>query len=367
MFHERGPREMSWIDQIGRHAPFAARPRLYLHRIAQTDEPSGSRGRRYWVVSRALCRFFTVAALPDTASGRQLDALQLQIERLSPFAETGSHVHFAGEAIDLWLWDARAASEAAAAVGADLRRFTVVPETAMHPPGDGVRLVECLDGVEGQCWEDGRLAASRWWPAHPDDRSWVLLQRGASVGPERMLSEPPPAVSLPWLTRPWTTGAGQGFAGLGNFDVRLGVAAAAIALLVGYAYLGAEWLRLGADIAGVEQEIAATVATLGPITRARAAALANETAIERLELLDRYPSQLAVMALVTDILPKNGAHFTRWSYDRGQLEVTVSAAQPLDATFYVRALDRISRFRAVSAERAGNDNSLRIRLTVVPR
>jgi hypothetical protein len=376
---------MNWADVASLTARLNAPPRLYLHRGEQIDEPTGSRGRRFWVISRALCRFHKLAALPDASAARQLEALQLQIERLSPFAETGSHCHAApaqtaaaaaaaaaapGEAICLWLWDAGLVREAAVATGVDLRRMTVVPETAMHPPdSDGVRLVECLDGVEGQCWENGVLSASRWWPATPDPRNWVMLQRGGSIPPERMLTEPPPAAALPWLDRPWTRQLSPGLGGIANFDLRTIGAAAAVVLLVGYGYYGAEWLRLGFDTAAVERGIARASIAVAPMTEARAAALASEAMIERLHALDRYPSQLAVMAQVADILPKNETHLTEWSYDRGQLEFTVAAAHPLDATFFVRALDRVLRFKAVSAERAGggSDNSLRIRLTIEPQ
>lgn len=361
---------MNWADLAELKTRLAVPPRLYLHGAEGIDEPTGSgRGRRFWVISRALCRFHNVAALPDASATRQLEALQLQIERLSPFAQTGSHCHFAGDTICLWLWDASVVREAAAATGVDIRRLTVVPETAMHPPGDGVRLVECLDGVEGQCWANGGLSASRWWPAAPDTRSWVLLQRGGSIAPEQMLAAPPPPVALPWLPRNWTRPPRQGIGGMGDLNARAVGAVAAIVLLVGYGYFGTEWLRLGLSTAAVERDISQASVAIAPVSQARASALANEAMIERLDALNRYPSQLALMAQLADVLPKNETHFTEWSYDRGQLEITVIASHPLDATYFVRALDHIQRFKAVSAERAGGggDNSLRLHLTVVPR
>jgi hypothetical protein len=345
----------------------APTPRLYLHRLNQVDEPASSHGRRYWVVSRALCRIFKLAPLADASTARQAEALRLQTERLSPFAETGSHFHFAQEAISLWAWDARAVEEAAGAIGVDPRRVTVVPEAAMHPPGDGIRLIECLDGVEGQWWQNGFLSASRWWPAPPDKSGWILFQRGASIEPDRILTEPPPAVPLPWIARPWTKSANHGLGGITGLDPQLAAAVAAVVLLIGYGYIGAEWSRLAFDISAVERKIAAASTAIAPVTEARSTALTNQAAVSRLRELDPYPSQLALMARLATILPKNETHFTEWSYDRGQLEVTVAAAHPLDATYFVRALDRLGDFKAVSAERASSDNSLRIRLTVEPR
>ena len=325
------------------------------------------RGRRYWAVSRSLCRFFKIPLLADASNSRQLDALRLQIERLSPFAETGSHFHFGRNFINLWLWDSQAVIDAADAIDVDLRRVLVLPESALQPGGEGVRVIECLDGVEGQCWDQGSLVASRWWPTPPDSRGWVLFQRGAAVGPDRLTTNPPPATALPWLARPWTSSPTDGWSGIGNIDTRFAAAGIAVALLIGYAYLGAEWLRLISDRSAVQKQIEVHSAEVGPAVEARVAALGNAAAIRRLHQLDPYPSQLALMARVAEILPKNETHLAEWSYDRGQIEMTIAADHPLDAVFFVRALERADRFKAVSVERAGGDNNLRIHLSVEPR
>jgi len=348
-------------------SPFAPRPRLYLQRATEIEEPSVRRGRRYWLVSRSLCRFFKIPRLADASTGRELEALRLQIERLSSFAATGSHFHFGVNFISLWLWDARVVGDAADAMGVDLRRVPVFPESALQPPGEGARMIECLDGVEGQSWDQGTLVASRWWPTPPDSRNWVLFQRGAAVGPDRLTTNPPPAAALAWLARPWTNSPTDGWDQLANFDLRLAAAGVATVLLIGYGYLGAEWLRLAWDLNAVETRIAVHSAEVVPLVEARVAALDNAAVIRRLHEFDPYPSQLQLMTRVADILPKNDTHLTEWSYDRGQLQITVAADHPLDSVFFVRALERVDRFKAVSAERAGGDNSLRIRLTVEPR
>jgi hypothetical protein len=345
---------------------FAPSPRLYFHRLDEVDEPPVQRGRRYWVLSRGLCRFVKIPLLVDVSTARQLEALRLQIERVSPFAETGSHVHFGDDAIAVWLWDQGVVRDAADAIGVDLRRVSVIPETAMQPQGEGVRLVECLDGVEGQCWDNASLAASRWWPSIPDSRGWVLFQRGASVPPDRIAVEPPPPAALPWLGRRWTESPAGGWNGIASIDLRMVAACIAAAFLMGYGYLGAEWLRLVWNISAIERQVAAYSADIAPITHARATAMDDAATIRRLYELDPYPSQLALMAQVANMLPKNETHLAGWSYDRGQLEITVAADHPLDATFFVRTLERIDRFNGVSAERAGGDNSLRIRLTIKP-
>jgi hypothetical protein len=356
------------IESLSALASRLAGPsRLYLHGVDGVREPSGRRGRRYWVVSRALCRVFKVPPLPEGSTARQLEALDLQIARLSPFSETGSHAHFGAHCVNLWLWDAQVARETAAAIGIDARRVPAVPETALRPSAAGIRLVECLDGVEGQYWENGDLAASRWWPTLPDSRAWVLFQRGASLPAEQITPNPPPVTRLEWLDRPWTNAGPNGWIGLNAFDPQLVAAGIGLVFLIGYGYLSAEWLRLAWDTHRAEAAIAARSRQFAPVIEARRAALNNAATVRRLHDLDRYPGQLAMMARVAEKLPHNETHLTEWSYDDGKLEITVAADHPLDSVYFVRALERVADFKNVTAERARSDKSLHIRLVVEPR
>jgi hypothetical protein len=351
------------------YSRFAAAPRLWVQMASGVEEPQGRRGRGYWVVARGLCRFFKVPLLPQATAARQRDALELQIGRLSPFAETGSHWHFGPDFISLWLWDAAAARSAGEAIGVDVDRLRALPEPVLRPPGaDGVRLIETADGVEAQCWTGGAPAASRWWAASPDRQAWLLFQRGASVPPERMTPLPAVPQRLDWLASPWTQARSGGSFDLTALDPRLAAAAAAGLLLIAYGYLGAEWLHQRVELSRTEAAITAQMRQGEPQLTARTAALDNQAAIARLRELDRYPAQLALMARVAGMLPNNGqVRLADWSWDDGHLELTVAAGQPLDSLFFVRSLERVDGFRGVGVERAGSDNSLHLRLTVAPR
>ncbi len=343
-------------------------PRLYLHTRNGVQEPVSGRGRRYWVVARELCQFFRIPLLPDAAIKLQLDALGLQIKRLSPFVETGSHYHFSSSFISLWLWDQGAVREAAGAIGVDIGRMRILPETALTPTAtEGVRLIVTSSGVEGQSWSQASLAASRWWPAPPDERSWVLFQRGASVMPDRIAASPPEPRQLPWLNRPWTRTPAMAAHGLAQIDVRLAAAGLGVVLLVAYAYFGGEWLRLAHEVHGASSESAAQVNAIEPELQARTTALANAAAIESLRKLDRFPGQLALMARVGEILPRNEVHLADWTFEHGKLQMVVAADHRLDAVFFVRSLEKIPGFSGVAAEPLNNDSALRIRLTVDPK
>jgi len=342
--------------------------RLYLQTRGGVREPPPGRARPIWVVAREMCRFFRVPLLQGATVKQQQDALALQIRRLSVFEETGSHCHFGTDFISLWLWDESAVRQAAEAVGVDLARIRVLPETALvQNAQDGVRLVETLDGYEAQSWINGSLAASRLWPAPPDDRAWVMFERGASVPADRITATTPEPLQLAWLDRPWTRSRLSGAIGLSRVNLQLIAATVAAVIVIAYGFLGAEWLRVERDIIALKSEAAAHSRTVQPELEARSTALANAAAVESLRKLDLYPSQLAVMARVAEIMPANETRIIGWLFDRGKLQVTVAALHRLDALYFVRALQRIRGFKNVEAERAFDENSLRIRLTVDPK
>lgn len=348
-------------------ARVALPPRLYLQSETGVQLPTPGRGRRYWVVARGLCRFYRVPLVADASRARQADAVALEVKRLSPFAETGSHVHFGRDFAAIWLWDQSAARAAAASVGIDLSRTRIVPEPAMQPnAAEGARLTLSLDGVEGQNWADGGLVASRWWRHVPDDRSWVLFQRGASIGPGRLSATPPEPVRPAWLPRPWTTTRPAGRFGIAQLDMRLATAGIAAAIALIFGYQGAEYLHIARNVSTLSSEIESRSNALEPVLAARAHALDNLAAIRRLHELDRYPSQLTLMARIAEKLPGPGSRLTAWLYDRGQLELTIAADQPLDVVKLVRSLESVEHFKGVAAEATGTNNTLRLRVTIEP-
>jgi hypothetical protein len=120
-------------------------PRRYLQSRDGVEEPAGGRGRRYWVVSRGLCQFFKVPILPDAVAARKVDALTLEIERLSSFSDSGSHYDLGTGFAGIWIWDQAAVRVAAESIGIDVSRLQILPETALRPSADdGVRLVAAL-------------------------------------------------------------------------------------------------------------------------------------------------------------------------------------------------------------------------------
>ena len=339
--------------------------RLYLETADGVQLPGPGRGG-YWIISRGLCRFFRVPLLAGAARASQLDAIALEIRRLSPFEKTGSHFHFASGFAGIWLWDERATHAAAASVGVDIARLRVLPEPALLPSSQaGLRLIEGLEGVEGQYWSDGELIASRWWLRLPDERAWLFFQRGASVAPEQISPGVPVPLRLDWLERPWTKTRSSGAFDLARLDTRAMAAVVALLVVAGYGYYAAQYLHTKWSLASLSAEIDTRSAAIEPILRARSQALDNLTAIQSLNELKRFPGQLALMARVAEVLPATGARLDDWLYDRGQLELSIAGDQPLDVVRLVRSLEASGYFNTVAAERTANNNTLRLRAGVV--
>jgi hypothetical protein len=342
--------------------------RLYFASTSGVRVPPPGRGRRYWVVSRALCRFFHVPLPADTDRAHYADAVALEIKRLSPFERTGSHLHVGAGFAAVWLWDQQEMQAAATAVGVDIDRARVLPEPALRPAlAEGARLIEGLDGVEAQYWTDGALSASRWWPHLPDERAWVAFQRGASIPPDRLDAAVPEPLHLPWLDRPWTRSWGAGALSLSRLDLRLIAAGVAVAMLAAYGYEGARYLHAEHQAAALAREVAEQSAAMEPILASRTAALANLDAIQTLHRLDRFPGQLTLIARIAENLPPGRSRIEDWLYDRGQVELSIADDQPVDVVKLVRALEDSALFSGVVAERTGNNNTVRLHASVVPR
>ena len=62
---------------------------------------------------------------------------------------------------------------------AGIKATTVIPETVLRTLQitDTVLLIQCLDGVEGQIWQNNLLVGSRWWAQIPEPKEWINFQR----------------------------------------------------------------------------------------------------------------------------------------------------------------------------------------------
>lgn len=144
---------------------------------------------------------FVRLTMPGVSRGRLPDATRLQLTQYLPPGPFGFVCRSQqGEEALAWAWQVDASAPSP-------RRSNCWPEPALDPPGDGIRLVHRVAGVEAQHWQDGELRQSRWYPAAPAEGEWNRFVRGCGVDPSS-LPLPQPTV-LPRLKRPapgWLAG-----------------------------------------------------------------------------------------------------------------------------------------------------------------
>jgi len=162
--------------------PFPQLPtRRYSQRLAATVPAPNRVGAAQWVLSRPLYRFRRFD-LKHISKAQRTQALRLQIRQWSPYAGPGQYVVWGQDHALVWAWDADRLEADLAAQELKPKSTRVIPESLLHPPLlSGLRLVACLDGVEGQLWQEQRPVHSRWWPETPSATEWLNFQRDAGI------------------------------------------------------------------------------------------------------------------------------------------------------------------------------------------
>jgi hypothetical protein len=332
----------------------------YLQYRDRTERPTTWRGRRYWVVSRTLCGF-RVFRLPGTSRADLKGFAAIKAREWAPYAEVGYHAHLTRDAALIWVWDAGRVRDAMLATGLKPGRVAALPEAALRPrASDGLHLVTCLEGVEGQLWSHGELQASRWWAEMPSLEQWLEFQRASGLAVDA-LADSPPAESPPWRRRPWTNSGGVAGVGMDRRAREVFVAGAGL-LLAAYGYLGGSLVHDAMSMSAVEKRLRVAEQRSAPIIAERSRALANREFLDNFSKLDLYPSQFALFARVAEKLPANGSRLTAWSYQDGDLQFAILSPATADVLFYVKAYSSVEGFTEVAADRADSERGLRIKL-----
>ena len=244
-------------------------------------------------------------------------------------------------------------------VGVSRARIAVLPETALQERlSDGLHLIRCAEGFEGQFWSDGELTASRWWAQAPSREQWIEFQRGTGVQP---LGDAPLLEVPLWRRRRWTD-SGEGLShGIERRSREVVVAGLAL-LLAGYGYFGGALAHHATALADLQSRVEQAERQAAPARIERDRALANLEFLDNYTKLNPYPPQLALFARVAEKLPQNGARITAWSYQRGELQFTVFSPSAVDILFYVKTYSAVPGFTEVTATNGDSQQTLRVKL-----
>ena len=320
--------------------------RRFVHCTDKIDSPTTRVGSPQWVLSRPLYRFrrFNLAQVP--AKNRD-QALRLELGQWTPFARSDYYVSWHAEHALVWGWDADRVVQAQRSKG--LKPTRALPETVLHSPQpDGLALVTCIEGCEGQLWRQGKLEHSRWWAQPPSAEEWLMFQRDAAIASAQQQAAPVAAQGAVLNATPWVNES-RGVSTSGLQLERLAYALGVLALSTPTLWYAASMVKLQQGTAALREQQNQLQAEAEPLLQARSEALAYQARAATLTALDRYPNQLELMAKVAQALPKDKSFVKEWDFQAGQLKVTVSAPNDLSTTAMIGLLERAGPFRSVKA------------------
>lgn len=341
--------------------------RRFIQSTEKTEAPQNRIGTLQWVLARPQYRFhiFDLAQVPLKSRAQ---ALGLELAQWTPFARSGYYVGWHGQRALVWAWDTDKVNAAIAAQGLKPQRIKILPETVLHPPlQSGLCLSVCRQGYEGQAWRSGQLEHSRWWPQAPTPPEWLMFQRDAGLAPEQQQNQPPAPRAAPLSATPWVNPQELTGSQAAQLE-RLVFALAALALLVPTFWYAFSLFKIQQSTEQLLDQQAQLRRDAGPIMQARGQALdhlARSNAL--LALLDPYPEQLALMASIAQVLPRDKSYLKDWDFQAGQLKITLNSTGDISTTNLIGALQQAGPFRDVKALPARDPKTVTFQMDVLGR
>lgn len=320
------------------------------------------------MLSRALCRFnrFDLSRLP---ANKRKAALALQLPQWSPYPDGGYAVVWQNGYASVWCWESSRIDGEIQKHGKTPKSQQKIPETLLRAPlQSGLRLLKCMDGVEGQYWQDAQLVASRWWPKRPDEHAWLSFQRDCGIVPEQQ-GAASTLQDLPLQLQPWGK-----IASIANSTDDMPIAESALygtlSLVLGVAtvFLGLQHYRIDRAIDTRVKELATIKSKAAPVFAARETALNALVRIKSIDAIEQYPQPLVLMAAVAEALPKDSGAFLReWDMNGDRLKITVTSPDAnMTGASYVQALEKTGRFAAIQIVTDADPKSTGFSMTILP-
>lgn len=319
-------------------------PRQTLQTSTGLSTLGGGIWGHLWVIGRSLCHYHCFH-MKDIPAQERRQVLHLKIIRWAPFDHPGFNIVWQGDSAQVWCWDTLQV-KLPAQVGWRSKAITRV-ETRFYPPPeeDGLRLLQCAEGKEGQYWKDGLLVMSRWWAEGPTQQDWVNFQRSASLKPVASL---PSVISLPRLQRPW--GKSISLAGMAVQSGNLLPKLLLLAVFFMLSWKGMEVINYSVSIDSIQQQGNILASDIEPLLQARQTALEDYDQAVFINGLWPEHSQLQLLDDVVATLPRSkGMEVEEWVFEPTHLTFMVKGKY-LDPSMLVRAYEGLEWSRNVVAE-----------------
>ncbi|MGY6628138.1 MAG: hypothetical protein ACXIVL_06445 [Oceanicaulis sp.] len=311
------------------------------------------RGERV-VISRALTHFELVTRPPGAISPRTMKAAQMAAQARTPFRDAEVYLVWGKTQVGVWSWSRSALQDFAGS------EYRAIPETVLHAPADGLVLRACLDGFEGQLWQDSELLASRWWPYQPAEDEWTAFVRGlkgehATAAPVPMRaaqvrpSQPPAYRLLELVQRP------------ARKDI---VTLAIIVLGAPILFLGGESLNLQASIFRASNELASLQNVTGEVVEARAQARYGASQIAAYSETLQKPHPMELLAVFAEAAADAETQLERANITDTRLEMVLQSSEALSPAALVELLENHPSLSRVRFAPLGQQNLWRVEADV---
>lgn len=338
--------------------------RRFLQSTEKTETPQNRFGALQWVLTRPLYRFqtFDLAQVPPRNRDQ---ALRLELAQWTPFANSAYYVGWHGQQAQVWGWDADKVQQAIVARGLKPQRVRVLPESVLHTPlQDGLYLTRCHEGFEGQLWREGQLDRSRWWAKLPAQDEWLMFQRDAGILPGAQQGQPPAPRETLMNLQPWVSETGSA-SDKGMQLERLIIALVSLLLLLPTFWYGFSLYKIQQSTTQLHEQQAKLQREAEPIMQARSQALDHLARINALRTLAPYPGQLALMAKIAEVLPKDNSYLKDWDFQQGQLKFTLASKSDISTTMLISALQQTGSFSGVKALSGIDPKSVTFQMGVI--
>ncbi|MBV1905327.1 MAG: hypothetical protein KUG75_04565 [Pseudomonadales bacterium] len=348
---------LRWFKRFQQH--FYNHPGFILSREGVCKVP-GAYSQTRLILGRGMC-MYRQHDFNHIPGNKREQAMRNLLELWSPFDVTGHYCHWENGDAMVWLWDKASVDSDTLQQTHRLDEFAenieIIPEALLLPRGtDGCVQQQCESGYELQSWANSVLIDSLWFVACPSsqERQNFCAQHG---GGELIIADYPGAPGI----ETWQ-------AQLSPLDwFKLNEKAIVVGLVVfcGVLLVWQE-VRIAKAVYNenvAEQKLLEMEDELAPLLSARGKLRDLRVRNSALVGLAAVPSQAQLMALVSDLLPKDSALFREWHFQKGDLRFIIEDDNA-NTVEYVQALRSEVLFSDISAEQARGENRIQIKLTL---
>ncbi len=304
---------------------------------ARSLDGASAKGQRLLVIPRAQCSFRSIMLKGKGRSALQAAYLRAGKEALPRENKIRIVKNRHGSNAGVWCYVAPS----------DYTGRTLPESLAREGCKEGVRLVQCLDGVEGQVWNEGFLSASRWWPKEPGQRQWQAFMRVAFLGEGDELPPQPAVITVPFRRNlPVLAFDRDRLAHLAS-PMNVVVGGALVFAVINF-YQGAQYARHTVRTAQLDDKIAALSQSSALILSDRRKALANMAAARQFDVLGDKNGIMYGLDGLAHVVAQYDVVIRSANLQSGNLEILLFGQPDISGPSLVASLESIAVLSDVS-------------------